>query len=168
MERTFFPQDPKPVRKWHVMDAKGQVLGRLASHAAHLLRGKGKPTFTPYLDEGDFVVVLNAGQVRLTGNKTDQKVAFSHSMYPGGLKLVPYSRLMKEQPEKVIRRAVSGMLSKSKLRERMLTRLKIYRESTHPHGAQVSHVIPEVVIGNPVPMTKGNGSPLTACGDDRI
>src|SRR5438105_13508972 len=136
MPGTYFPHAPKPVRKWHVIDAKDQVLGRLASHAASLLRGKGKPTFTPYLDEGDFVVVLNAGQVKLTGDKITQKVAFSHSMYPGGLKLVPYSRLMKEQPEKAIRRAVSGMLSKSKLRDRMLTRLKIYREGAHPHSAQ--------------------------------
>jgi large subunit ribosomal protein L13 len=136
MERTYFPHGSKTDRQWHVIDAKDQVLGRLASHAAQLLRGKGKPTFTPYLDEGDFVVILNAAQVKLTGNKLTQKTAFSHSIYPGGLKLVPYSRLMKEQPEKAIRRAVSGMLSKSKLRERMLTRLKIYREGTHQHGAQ--------------------------------
>jgi len=133
---TYFPHAPAPVRRWHVIDAKDQILGRLATHAASLLRGKGKPTFTPYLDEGDFVVILNASQVKLTGNKLTQKVAFSHSIYPGGLKLVPYSRLMKEQPEKAIRRAVSGMLSKSKLRDRMLTRLKIYREGSHKHGAQ--------------------------------
>ncbi len=136
MSGTYFPHAPKPVRRWHVIDAKDQVLGRLASHAAQLLRGKGKPTFTPYLDEGDFVVILNARQVKLTGNKLTQKTAFSHSIYPGGLKLVPYKRLMNEQPEKVIRRAVSGMLSKSKLRARMLTRLKVYREGTHQHSAQ--------------------------------
>ncbi len=136
MNSTYFPHATKSERRWHVIDAKGQVLGRVASHAAQLLRGKTKPTYTPYLDEGDFVVVLNAAQVRLTGNKLTQKVAFSHSIYPGGLKLVPYTRLMAEQPEKAIRRAVSGMLSKSKLRARMLTRLKIYREGTHQHGAQ--------------------------------
>src|SRR3954462_6844804 len=136
MNSTYFPHAPKPVRRWHLIDAKDQVLGRLASHAAQLLRGKGKPTFTPYADEGDFVVILNAAQVKLTGNKLTQKVAFSHSIYPGGLKLVPYSRLMKEQPEKAVRRAVSGMLSKSKLRERMMTRLKIYREAGHQHSAQ--------------------------------
>jgi len=136
MTGTFFPSKPQPVRRWHVIDAKDQILGRVASHAALLLRGKGKPTFTPYLDEGDFVVILNAAQVRLTGNKLTQKMAFSHSIYPGGLKLVPYARLMMEKPEKAIRRAVSGMLSKSKLRDRMLTRLKIYREGTHPHGPQ--------------------------------
>jgi large subunit ribosomal protein L13 len=136
MTTTYFPKSPKPARKWHVIDAKGQVLGRLATQAANLLRGKGKPTFTPYLDDGDFVVILNAAQVKLTGNKLTQKVAFSHSIYPGGLKLLPYSRLMVEQPEKAIKRAVSGMLSKSKLRARMLTRLKIYRDGVHPHGAQ--------------------------------
>jgi large subunit ribosomal protein L13 len=136
MNSTYFPHATRSERRWHVIDAKGQILGRLASHAAMLLRGKAKPTFTPYLDEGDFVVVLNAAQVRLTGNKLTQKVAFSHSIYPGGLKLVPYSRLMKENPEKAIRRAVSGMLSKSKMRARMLTRLKIYREATHQHSAQ--------------------------------
>src|SRR5260370_27535989 len=136
MSGTYFPHSPKPVRRLHVIDAKDQVLGRLASHAEQLLRGKGKPTFTPYLDEGDFVVILNAGQVRLTGNKLTQKVAFSHSIYPGGLKLVPYSRLMVENPEKAVRRAVSGMLCKNKMRERMLTRLKIYREGTHTHGPQ--------------------------------
>jgi large subunit ribosomal protein L13 len=133
---TYFPHSPAPVRKWHVIDAKGQVLGRLATRTAELLRGKGKPTFTPYLDEGDFVVILNAGEVKLTGNKLTQKVIYSHSIYPGGLKLVPYTRMIAEQPEKAIRHAVSGMLSKSKLRDRMLTRLKIYRDASHKHGAQ--------------------------------
>src|SRR5438105_5877359 len=136
MPGTYFPHAPKPVRRWHVIDAKEQVLGRVASHAAQLLRGKAKPTFTPYLDEGDFVVVLNAAQVKLTGNKIEQKVAFSHSMYPGGLKLVPYKRLMVEKPDRVIIRAVSGMLSKSKLRDRMLRRLKVYKGDTHLHQSQ--------------------------------
>jgi large subunit ribosomal protein L13 len=136
MKSTYFPHDPKTQRQWHVIDAKGKVLGRLATQVADLLRGKGKPTFTPYLDEGDFVVVVNASLVKLTGNKLEQKVAYSHSLYPGGLKLVPYGRLMAENPEKVIYKAVSGMLSKSKLRDRMLTRLKIYRDATHPHSAQ--------------------------------
>ena len=136
MNSTYFPTGSLPVqRRWHVIDAKGQVLGRLASHAAHLLRGKNKPTFTPYQDAGDFVIVLNAAQVKLTGNKLRQKVAFSHSIYPGGLKLTPYARLMKEQPEKAVKRAVSGMLSKSKLRDRMLTRLKVYAGESHPHTA---------------------------------
>src|SRR5580693_347297 len=121
MKSTYFPQtNAQPTRQWHLVDAKGQVLGRLATRIAGLLRGKGKPTFTPYLDEGDFVIVINAAEVKLTGNKLEQKVAFSHSMYPGGLKLVPYSRLMVEKPERAIEKAVSSMLCKSKLRERML------------------------------------------------
>jgi large subunit ribosomal protein L13 len=134
---TYFPQkENKLNRQWHLVDAKGQVLGRLATRVATLLRGKGKPTFTPYLDEGDFVVVINAADVKLTGDKLNQKVAYSHSMYPGGLKLVPYSRLMVERPERAIEKAVSSMLSKSKLRATMMTRLKVYRDGVHPHSAQ--------------------------------
>jgi large subunit ribosomal protein L13 len=91
MSGTYFPHGNKAARRWHVIDGKDQVLGRLASHAATLLRGKGQPSFTPYLDQGDFVVIVNAAQVKLTGNKLTQKVAFSHSIYPGGLKLVPYT-----------------------------------------------------------------------------
>ncbi len=137
MKSTYFPQkENKPNRQWHLIDAQGQVLGRLCTRIATLLRGKGKPTFTPYLDEGDFVVVINAAGVKLTGNKLEQKTAYSHSLYPGGLKLVPYSRLMAENPERVIEKAVSTMLTKSKLREKMMTRLKVYRGATHPHEGQ--------------------------------
>jgi len=137
MKSTYFPHKKDvPSRQWHLIDAQGQVLGRLATRAATLLRGKNKPTFTPYLDDGDFVVVINAAQVKLTGNKLTQKTAYSHSMYPGGLKLVPYSRLMAENPERVIEKAVSSMLTKSKLRAQMLTRLKVYRDAIHPHTAQ--------------------------------
>jgi len=137
MRSTYFPQKgAQPDRRWHVVDAKGQVLGRLATRIAGLLRGKGKPTFTPYLDEGDFVIVINAAQVKLTGDKLNQKVAYSHSLYPGGLKLVPYSRLMIENPERAVKKAVSNMLCKNKLRDSMLTRLKIYRDDVHPHAAQ--------------------------------
>jgi large subunit ribosomal protein L13 len=137
VKSTYFPEkNDKPTRQWHLIDAKGQVLGRLATRVATLLRGKGKPTFTPYLDEGDFVIIINAAAVKLTGNKLDQKVAFSHSMYPGGLKLVPYRRLMAENPERAVTKAVSAMLTKSKLREQMMTRLKVYRDAAHPHVAQ--------------------------------
>jgi large subunit ribosomal protein L13 len=137
MKSTYFPQKAnKPTRQWHLIDANGQVLGRLSTRIATLLRGKGKPTFTPYLDEGDFVVVINAAGVKLTGNKLEQKTAYSHSLYPGGLKLVPYSRLMAENPERVIEKAVSSMLTKSKLRDKMMTRLKVYRAAAHPHEGQ--------------------------------
>src|SRR5664279_3043763 len=142
MQTTYFPKNAgNPDRRWHVVDAKGQVLGRMATRVAGLLRGKGKPSFTPYLDEGDFVIVINAAQVKLTGNKLDQKVAFSHSMYPGGLKLVLYSRLMVENPERAVEKAVSNMLCKNKLRAQMLTRLKIYRDAVHPHAAQQPQIL---------------------------
>lgn len=133
---TYFPHSPKPQRQWHVIDAKDYVLGRLATEVATILRGKNKPTFTPYLDEGDGVIIINAALVKLTGNKLEQKVSFSHSIYPGGLKLVPYKRLMSENPEKAVRHAISGMLCKNKLREKMMTRLRIYRDATQPHAAQ--------------------------------
>jgi large subunit ribosomal protein L13 len=137
VKSTYFPQkNESPARQWHLIDAKGQVLGRLATRVATLLRGKGKPTFTPYLDEGDFVVVINAANVKLTGKKLEQKVAYSHSLYPGGLKLIPYSRLMVENPERAIEKAVSSMLTKSKLRDKMMTRLKVYRDASHPHEGQ--------------------------------
>ncbi len=136
MNSTFFPTTTRAPRQWHVLDAKDQPLGRLATRAAELLRGKHKPTFTPYLDEGDFVVVLNAALVKLTGNKIEQKTAFSHSAHPGGLRLIPYKRLLAEHPEKAITRAVSGMLCKNTMRAKMLTRLKVYRDATHPHSAQ--------------------------------
>src|SRR5947208_16972900 len=101
MKSTYFPREENALhRQWHIIDAKGQVLGRLATRVATLLRGKGKPTFTPYLDEGDFVVIINAADVKLTGNKLEQKVASSHSMYPGGLKLVQYSRMIADNPER--------------------------------------------------------------------
>jgi len=133
---TYFPKNSAPARKWHIIDAKDRPLGRLATQVAGLLRGKGKPTFTPYIDGGDYVVVVNAEKVLLTGKKREQKVIYSHSLYPGGLKLAPYSRLMKEQPQRVIEHAISGMLCKNKYRETMLTRLKVYRDETHPHAAQ--------------------------------
>ena len=133
---TYFNKSKAVDRKWHVIDAKGKVLGRLSTQIATYLRGKNRPTFTPYLDEGDFVVIVNAEHVKLTGNKVEQKVAFSHSLYPGGLKLVPYSRVMAETPERAIIHAVSGMLCKNKFRARMLTRLKVYKGDAHPHSAQ--------------------------------
>ena len=136
MNDTYFPHSKPTVRRWHLIDAKGEALGRVATQAEGLLRGKGKPTFTPYADEGDFVVIINAAQVKLAGNKLEQKVAYSHSLYPGGLKLVPYKRLMAENPQKAVVKAVSGMLSKSKLRARMLTRLKVYRDAAQPHAVQ--------------------------------
>lgn len=142
MLKTVFPNPSEISRRWRLIDASGQILGRLASQVAGLLRGKGKVLFTPQMDAGDFVVVINAGQVRLTGKKREQKFAFHHTKYPGGVRLVPYRRLMAEHPEEAVRRAVMGMLSKSKLRDRMSARLKVYPGPDHPHGANLSPAAP--------------------------
>lgn len=115
---------------WFVLDATDQVLGRLATRAARILIGKDKPNFTPYLDSGDHVVVINADKVRLTGNKIEQKVYYSHSGYPGGLKAVPMKRVRESRPEWVIREAIVGMLPKNKLRARRAKKLRIYRGNT--------------------------------------
>lgn len=125
-------------KNWFVVDAKGQVLGRLATRVARLLIGKDKPQFTPYLDCGDHVIVINAEGVRLTGNKIDQKVYRRHSGYPGGLKEVPVRRLMQQRPEEVVREAVLGMLPKNKLRARRAKKLRVYvgSEALASHAGQ--------------------------------
>jgi large subunit ribosomal protein L13 len=115
--------------QWFVVDAKDQVLGRLATKVARLLIGKDKPSFTPYLDSGDHVVVINADQIRMTGNKIEQKVYYSHSGYPGGLKEVPAKRVRQAKPEWVVREAVLGMLPKNKLRARRAKKLRVYRDA---------------------------------------
>ena len=115
--------------QWFVVDAKDQVLGRLATKVARLLIGKDKPSFTPYLDSGDHVVVINADQIKMTGNKIEQKVYYSHSGYPGGLKEVPAKRIRQAKPEWVVREAVLGMLPKNKLRARRAKKLRIYRDA---------------------------------------
>jgi large subunit ribosomal protein L13 len=115
--------------QWFVVDAKDQVLGRLATKVARLLIGKDKPSFTPYLDSGDHVVVINADQIKMTGNKIEQKVYYSHSGYPGGLKEVPAKRVRQAKPEWVVREAVLGMLPKNKLRARRAKKLRVYRDA---------------------------------------
>jgi len=115
--------------QWFVIDAKDQVLGRLATKAARLLIGKDKPSFTPYLDSGDHVVVINADQIRMTGNKVEQKMYYSHSGYPGGLKEVPAKRVRETRPEWVVREAIVGMLPKNKLRARRAKKLRVYRDA---------------------------------------
>lgn len=123
-------------RRWWVLDAKGQSLGRLASTAAVLLRGKHKPTFTPHVDTGDFVVIVNAGQVAVTGNKPDGKIYYKHSRYPGGLSEESFRHLSARRPEEPIRLAVKGMLPKNKLGRQIIKKLKIYAAAEHPHAAQ--------------------------------
>jgi large subunit ribosomal protein L13 len=134
--RTFTPKADGIDRAWHVIDASDVVLGRLASQAAILLRGKHKPIFAPHLDTGDFVVIINAGKVALTGTKLEHKMAYRHSGYPGGLRSVAYSDLMAKNPERAVEKAVRGMLPKNTLGRQMLRKLKVYAGPDHPHQAQ--------------------------------
>jgi large subunit ribosomal protein L13 len=123
-------------RKWYVLDAENKPLGRVATEAARLLRGKHKPTFTPHVDTGDFVIIVNADKILLTGKKLDQKVMYKHSGYPGGLKETPYRRLMAEKPERAVEAAVRGMLPKNRLGRKMIKKMKVYAGSEHLHQAQ--------------------------------
>ena len=134
--RTFSPKAGDIQRQWHVIDASDVVLGRLASQAAILLRGKHKPIFAPHIDTGDFVIVVNADKVALTGRKLEQKLAHRHSGYPGGLTSVAYGDLLDKHPERVIEKAVKGMLPKNSLAAQQLGKLKVYRGAEHPHAAQ--------------------------------
>ena len=129
---------PKEIEtRWHVLDAKGKTLGRLASEVALLLRGKYRPTFTPHLDNGDFVVIVNAAKVRTTGRKADQKLYRRHSGHPGGLKEVVMSKMLETKPERVVQQAVKGMLPHNRLSRQLLRHLKVYGGPDHPHEAQV-------------------------------
>lgn len=128
-------------RKWYVVDAEGKTLGRLATEIARILRGKHKPIYTPHLDTGDHVIVLNAGKVVLTGKKLDQKLFRTHSLYPGGLKEVPYRKMLAEKPEKVVYEAVRGMIPHNRLGRQMMTKLRVYRGTEHPHEAQKPEVL---------------------------
>lgn len=123
-------------RQWFVVDAENLVLGRLSTKIADVLRGKHKPTFTPSVDTGDFVIVLNADKIKLTGNKLAGKVYYSHSGFPGGIKATTASEMLAKKPEEIIRKAVKGMLPKNKLARQMLKKLKVYAGSSHPHEAQ--------------------------------
>ena len=134
--RTYTPKPADIERRWHVIDATDVVLGRLASQAAQLLRGKHKPIFAPHIDTGDFVIVINADKVALTGSKRDQKIAYRHSGYPGGLRAVGYAELLEKHPERAIEKAVGGMIPKNTLGRQQLSKLKVYRGGVHPHAAQ--------------------------------
>ena len=134
--KTYVPKPHEIRREWVVMDATDQVLGRFASEVARLLRGKHKPEFTPFLDTGDFVVVVNAKRVRLTGRKQLDKVYYRHSGHPGGLKSETAAEALEKYPERVIERAVWGMLPKNRLGRRLLRKLKVYAGPEHPHQAQ--------------------------------
>ena len=133
---TYSAKKEDVVRKWFIVDANGKTLGRLASTVATVLKGKTKPIYTTHVDTGDFVIIVNADKVHLTGKKLEQKVYYRHSGYPGGLKSVTAGKLMKTRPESVIEMAVEGMLPKTQLGKQMLTKLKVYAGEKHPHAAQ--------------------------------
>ncbi|KNC19899.1 50S ribosomal protein L13 [Arthrobacter sp. RIT-PI-e] len=134
--RTYTPKPGDISRQWHVIDATDVVLGRLASQTATLLRGKHKPTFAPHMDMGDFVIIINAEKVALTGSKAEKKRAYRHSGYPGGLKSVSYVELLDKNPERAVEKAVRGMLPKNSLAAQQIGKLKVYRGAEHPHAAQ--------------------------------
>ncbi|MEA1912435.1 MAG: 50S ribosomal protein L13 [candidate division WOR-3 bacterium] len=134
--KTFSIKKENVIRDWWIIDAKDKILGRLASRIAIILRGKHKPEFTPHIDNGDFVIVINADKVRLTGKKVEQKLYRHHSGYLGGLKEIPLSKKMEKDPEGVIIHAVSGMLPKNKLGRKMIKKLKVYPGENYPHQAQ--------------------------------
>ena len=136
MTRTFTPKAGEIQREWLVIDATDVVLGRLASHAAALLRGKHKATFANHVDTGDFVIIVNADKVALTGQKLQQKKAYRHSGYPGGLKAVTYAELLEKNPVRAVEKAVRGMLPKNSLGRQQLSKLKVYAGAEHPHTAQ--------------------------------
>lgn len=134
--KTYSQKASEVQRDWYVIDATNQTLGRLSTQIAVLLRGKHKPTFSPNLDGGDFVIVVNAEKVRLLGRKPDQKMYYRHSGYPGGFKAIPYKRMLATHPDRILRFAVKGMLPKTRLGRQQLLKLKIYAGPKHPHTAQ--------------------------------
>lgn len=134
--RTFTPKPGDITRTWHIIDATDVVLGRLAVQTATLLRGKHKPTFAPHVDGGDFVIIINAEKVALTGAKAEQKRAYRHSGFPGGLRSRTYVEMLEKYPEKAVEKAVRGMLPRTTLGRQQLTKLKVYAGAEHPHAAQ--------------------------------
>ena len=136
MTRTFSPKPDDIQRNWLIIDATDVVLGRLASHAATLLRGKHKATFAPHMDSGDFVIIINADKVALTGSKLAQKLYYRHSGYPGGLTVTNYAQMVEKHPTRAVEKAIRGMLPKNSIGRAQLTKLKVYAGAEHPHAAQ--------------------------------
>lgn len=143
MNTTYVAKPADINRQWYVVDAEGQPLGRLATRIANVLRGKHKPIFSPSLDTGDFVIVINAEKVALTGNKLQQKLYRRHSRYPGGMKTMTYEKLLERRPELAIEKAVKGMLPKNRLGRQQFGKLKVYSGSEHPHAAQQPQALGE-------------------------
>lgn len=136
MNDTYFPSDQDVDRKWYIVDARDEVLGRISSFIAKIIIGKHKPNYTPHVDTGDFIIVINADKVQLTGDKLDEKKYQDYTGYPGGLNEVSAGELLEEDPEKVISHSVKGMLPKNKLGDKMIKKLKVYAGEEHPHEAQ--------------------------------
>ena len=134
--KTYVPKKTEIKNNWYLVDAEGKILGRLASKIAQVLSGKNKPIYTPFLDTGDFVVVINAKKVKVTGNKEKKKIYYHYSGYPGGMKEIVYEKLLEKKPAVIIQKAVKGMLPKSKLGRKMIKKLKIYAGTEHRHHAQ--------------------------------
>jgi large subunit ribosomal protein L13 len=149
LAKTYSAKPHEIGRAWFVVDATDQVLGRLATRIATVIRGKHKPPFTPHLDTGDFVIVVNAEKVKLTGNKLDSKLFRRHTGYPGGLVEIPYRRLLDTHPERAIQHAVFGMLPKGRLGRQLRDKLKVYGGPDHPHGSQKPEVLP---LTGPIPL----------------
>jgi large subunit ribosomal protein L13 len=139
--KTYTPKADDIQRAWWIVDAEGVPLGRLATEVARILRGKHKPMFTPHLDTGDHVIVINAAKVRLTGNKADQKTYFRHSGYMGGEKHIPFKRMLETHPDRIIEVAVKGMLPKNTLGRQMRSKLRVYADDQHPHQGQAPQVL---------------------------
>lgn len=138
---TFMANPDKIEKKWYVVDAEGKTLGRMASEIANVLRGKNKPEFTPHVDTGDYVIVINAEKIKVTGKKMDQKIYYNHSEYVGGMKETTLAEMMAKKPEKVTELAVKGMLPKGPLGRQMLSKLHVYTGAEHPHAAQKPEVL---------------------------
>ena len=141
--RTYSPKAGDITREWYVIDAEGETLGRLATRIASVLRGKHKPTFTPHMDMGDHVIVVNADKIVLTGAKGEQKLYNSHSGYPGGLRSVPFATMLDRRPTQVVEKAVTGMLPKNRLGHQMAKKLKVDAGPDHPHAAQQPQPLPD-------------------------
>ena len=141
MNKTYLPNPTTLERQWYLIDAEGLRLGRLASEIAKILRGKNKPTYTPHLDTGDFVIIVNADKVAVTGRKASQKLYRRHSGRPGGMKVETFEKLQARSPERIIEQAVRGMLPKNRLGRQLFTKLKVYAGAEHPHAAQQPQVL---------------------------
>lgn len=140
--KTYVPKIDQTERKWYILDADDIILGRLASQAATLLRGKHKPEFIPHLDMGDHVIIINADKVRVTGRKSEQKTYKRYSGYPGGLRVQEYNKVLQTYPDRIIKSAIKGMLPKNRLGRKMIRKLKVYAGSEHPHAAQLPVELP--------------------------